>query len=185
MNVIKITTEVTRINVLEKNAKFLYGTNQSLSNIKVIVNLPSYTPLPPKILFLNKNTHHIISFKKTTHLLKYIRQWHIQRFPDPVYWFLCPNYVPKLKKNMQNNINFLNHIFNTNASTPSQTLNLSSPLKVVELKILYMSVSVTLDCLNVSQRIVFCINKYYWCAQTYPWIWHCQYDPPIMGAGEF
>ena len=44
MNVIKITTEVTRINVLEKNAKFLYGTNQSLSNIKVIVNLPSYTP---------------------------------------------------------------------------------------------------------------------------------------------
>ena len=44
MNVIKITTEVTRINVLEKNAKFLHGTNQSLSNIKVIVNLPSYTP---------------------------------------------------------------------------------------------------------------------------------------------
>ena len=48
--------------------------------------------------------------------------------------------------------------FNANASTPSQTCNLTNTLKVVGLKTLCMPVSATQVCLNVSQSIV-CKNK--------------------------
>ena len=87
-------------------------------------------------------------------------QWCIQWVPD----VSLPVWVPKpcaqiRKKLMQNNIDYIfNHIFNTNASTPSQTFNLSNTLKIVELKTICMPVSPTEVCLNVSQSIV-CKNK--------------------------
>ena len=123
----------------------------------MIVNLPSYTPPPPtpQILFPNENTHHIISFKKYNTSFKIYQAVAYPEVSRPCMLVFVSKLCAQTKeKLMQNNINFLNHIFNTNASTPSQTFNLSSPLKIVELKILYMPVSVTLDCLNVSQRIV-------------------------------
>ena len=52
MDVIKIATKVTRINMLEKNAKFLYGTNQSLSNKGDCKLTQLY--LPPKSYFQMK-----------------------------------------------------------------------------------------------------------------------------------
>ena len=51
-----------------------------------------------------------------------------------------------------------NHIFNANASTCSQTFNLSKTLKNIELKTLYMPMFATQVCLNVSKCII-CINK--------------------------
>ena len=50
------------------------------------------------------------------------------------------------------------NIFNANASTPSQTFNLSNVLKIVNLKALCMPVSATQFCSNVSPCIVL-INK--------------------------
>ena len=50
------------------------------------------------------------------------------------------------------------HIFNANASTRSQTFNLTKPLKNVEFKTLCMRGSATQVCLKVSQCIG-CINK--------------------------
>ena len=66
-----------------------------------------------------------------------------------------------MSKTVQNNKLF-NHIFNTNASTLSQTFTVSKALKIdlmyVLCKTFCMPVSATEICLNVSQSIV-CINK--------------------------
>ena len=82
------------------------------------------------------------------------KQWRIQRLPDAVYRRL--NYVPKLKKTDAKQHQLFNHIFNANASTPSQTpFNLkSNVVEIVELKTLSIPVSATQFCLNVSQSIV-------------------------------
>ena len=79
-------------------------------------------------------------------------------FKTPEYRFGCPNYVPKFKKKTHATQHQLFHIFNANASTPSQTFNLINTLKIVKLKTLRMPVSATQVCLNVSQSIVR-INK--------------------------
>ena len=46
------------------------------------------------------------------------------------------------------------NIFDANASTPSETFNLSNTLKIVKPKTLCMLVSATQVCLNVSKSIV-------------------------------
>ena len=77
-------------------------------------------------------------------------------FQTPVYRLARLNYVPKLKKTVAKQHQLFNHIFNANASTPSQTpFNLkSNVLEIVELKTLSIPVPATQFCLNVSQSIV-------------------------------
>ena len=67
---------------------------------------------------------------------------------------MCPNWRKTDVKQHQ----LFNHIFNADVPTSSQIFDLSKTLKINELKTLYMSMSATLFCLNVSQNIV-CINK--------------------------
>ena len=67
---------------------------------------------------------------------------------------MCPNQRKSDAKQHQ----LFNHIFSANASTQSQTFNLSNTLKIVELKTLCMPVSATLVCLNVS-RCIIRVNK--------------------------
>ena len=72
----------------------------------------------------------------------------------PVYRFGRLNYVPKLKKNMQSNINYL-IISSTQMCPTPQTFNLSNTFKIVELKTLCVPVSATQFCLNVSQSCLY------------------------------
>ena len=63
--------------------------------------------------------------------------------------FMCPN-----QRKTDATQHQLFNIFDANASTPSETFNLSNTLKVVKPKTLCMLVSATQVCLNVSKSIV-------------------------------
>ena len=85
-------------------------------------------------------------------------QRHIQRLPDASILVWAPKLCAQIKEIDVKQHQLFNHIFNTNAFTPSLTFNLSNALKIIQLKTLCMPVSATLICLNLSQSIVF-INK--------------------------
>ena len=86
-----------------------------------------------------------------------VSQWPIKRLPDAGIPVWAPKLCVQIKEKHAKQDQLFNHFFNANASTPSQTFNLSNALKIFELKTLCMPVSATLICLNVSQSIV-CIN---------------------------
>ena len=76
-----------------------------------------------------------------------------QGLPDVSLPVWVPKPCAQITKNWCKTTLF-NHIVNTNASTLSQTFNLSNTLKIIELETICMPVSATEVCLNVSQSIV-------------------------------
>ena len=133
-------------------------TSTSQPYFYIDVKIISWGQRQPLIVQAKKTFTQERIFRKSSFFSEVSSSCISRGFQTSVYRFGPPNYM---SKTVQNNKLF-NHIFNTNASTLSQTFSVSNALKIdlmyVLCKTLCMPVSAAQICLNVSQSIV-CINK--------------------------